>query len=353
MYNKPIKLCAERAWRTYLGGKLIEKLHGNIGACDTNFPEEWLMSVVRAKNPGREDIVEGLSRTEDGRFLKDIISEAPETILGISHYQKYGSELGVLVKILDAGERLGIQVHPTREKAKKYFDSEFGKTECWHIIDCREDSAQEPCVYIGFKEGITREKWEKCFYEQNILEMISCLNRVPVKIGDTILVRGGVPHAIGEGCLLVEIQEPTDYTLRTERTAIMGDNWESRCHYGIGFDAMFDCFEYDGLSIDDEIKKSGIKPVKTEYDGYSVSEILKYSDTPMFKMELIEVKTSCVIEKYEAFSGMYILEGEGFVAGDDAGKGAQFFLPASCDGFEIKNSGSKPMKIMRYYGPEI
>ena len=350
---RPIKLCAERAWRTYLGGKLIEKLHGNTDAADTNFPEDWLMSVVRAKNPGREDIVEGLSRTEDGRFLRDIISEAPEEMLGKKHYKKYGTEPGVLVKMLDAGERLGIQVHPTREKAKKYFDSEFGKTECWHIIDCRENTSEPPCVYIGFKEGTTREKWEKCFYEQNISEMLSYLNRIPVSIGDTILVRGGVPHAIGEGCLLVEIQEPTDYTLRTERTAIMGDNWESRCHYGIGFDAMFDCFEYEGLSLEDERKKSGIQPRKTEYDGYSVSQILKYSDTPMFKMELIEVEKSCVIEKNDVFSGMYILEGIGTVADADACKGSQFFLPASCDRFEIKNIGSEKMKIMRYYGPEI
>ena len=353
--NKPIKILPERAWRKYLGGKLIEELHGNENAEDTSFPEEWLMSTVRAINRGREHIIEGLSKTADGRTLAEIIAEDPQNILGERHYAKYGAKTGVLVKILDSAIRLGVHVHPTRAKAKQYFGSDFGKTECWYIIGTRKiEGEDDPCVYIGFREGITKEKWEKCFYEEDIPTMLSYLNRVPVEVGDTILVRGGVPHAIGAGCILVEIQEPTDYTLRTERHNFDGSySSDEACHYGAGFEAMFDCFDYDGLSLEEERKKSGIKPIKTEYDGYSISQILKYSDTPMFKMELIEVETSCKIEKNDVFSGMYVLEGEGYIAGDAAGKGTQFFLPASCDSFEIKNSGSKTMKIMRYYGPEI
>lgn len=353
--NNPIKLLPERAWRKYLGGKLIDELHGNFDTKDTSFPEEWLMSTVKAINHGREDIVEGLSHTENGETLASLIEKYPKNMLGEKHFAKYGAKTGVLVKILDSAVRLGVQVHPTRAKAKQYFGSDFGKTECWYIIGKRKiEGEDDPCVYIGFKEGITKEKWEKCFYEEDIPTMLGCLNKVPVEIGDTILVRGGVPHAIGAGCLLVEIQEPTDYTLRTERHNFDGSySTDEACHYGAGFEAMFDCFDYDGLSLEGERKKSGIAPIKTEFDGYSVTRILKYSDTPMFRMELVEVSESCIIEENDVFSGMYILSGKGSFAGAFAEKGDQFFLPASCDKFEIVNLGSEPMKIMRYYGPEV
>jgi len=220
--TKPIKLATSRAWRTYLGGSMISKLHGVPGE-DDHFPEEWLMSVVAARNSGREHIVEGISRVEaTGQTLAELIDASPSELLGVHHTDKYGKSLGVLVKLLDAAERLTLQVHPTRECAKKLFDSEFGKAECWHIIGEREIKGEKPCIYIGFKEGITREHWKHCFDEQDIPAMLDCLHRIEVKTGDTFIIRGGVPHGIGAGCFLVEIQEPTDYTVRTERITPSG-----------------------------------------------------------------------------------------------------------------------------------
>ncbi len=63
--KKPIKLDRADAWRTYSGGSLIDKLHGIEDSADTNFPEEWIISTVRARNSGREDIVEGLSMVSE------------------------------------------------------------------------------------------------------------------------------------------------------------------------------------------------------------------------------------------------------------------------------------------------
>ena len=136
--NKPIRLSRAGAWRTYIGGRLIEKLHGNENALDSNFPEEWIMSTVKARNIGREHIVEGLSIVYGTDVsLADIISNNPVAALGEKHFKHYGCNLGVLVKLIDSAERLTIQVHPTRRKAKELFKSPFGKTECWHILGCR------------------------------------------------------------------------------------------------------------------------------------------------------------------------------------------------------------------------
>lgn len=340
--TRPVKLARAGAWRTYTGGSLIEKLHGKEHMPDTNFPEEWIMSTVAARNSGREHIVEGLSMVEGTEVsLAQLIDENPEKILGTKHYAKYGNKLGVLVKLIDSAERLTIQVHPTREKARELFDSQFGKTECWHILGGREVNGEKPCIYFGFKEGITREHWKDVFDRQDIPEMLNCLHRFEVKPGDTFLIEGGIPHAIGAGCFLVEIQEPTDYTVRTERVTPAGlQVADFMCHQGLGFDRMFDCFDYSSYSREDVLKRWYKNPVGKTLIGYE--------DTEMFRLELVQMTTSEQIEADGTFSGIYILEGEGFVDGIPVKAGSQFFIPACCKPFTIEGN----VKYIRYYGPK-
>ncbi len=328
-YTKPIKLKSARAWRTYIGGKQIDELHGVSDAVDTNFPEEWLMSTVRARNSGREDIVEGLSYTENDIPLSEIA----------------GEDLGVLVKLIDSAERLTVQVHPTREKAMELFNSQYGKTECWHILGTRTINDEKPCIYLGFKEGITREKWKECFDKQDISAMLDCLHKVDVRIGDTYLIKGGVPHAIGCGCFLTEIQEPTDYTIRTERVTPSGLSVSDfMCHQGLGFDKMFECFDYVGESLENTLKKYKLQPKKSN----GTTTLVDYTDTEMFKMQSIDVDGGVSIKKADTFCGMYVLEGEGKIADINVKKGDQFFIKEECNAFEMSGN----MKILRYFGPK-
>ena len=340
--NRPVKLKRAGAWRTYTGGSLIEKLHGKEQMPDTNFPEEWIMSTVAARNSGREHIVEGLSVVEGTDIsLAQLIDKNPEEILGKKHYARYGNKLGVLVKLIDSAERLTIQVHPTREKARALFDSQFGKTECWHILGGREVNGEKPCIYFGFREGITREHWKDVFDRQDIPEMLNCLHRFEVKAGDTFLIEGGIPHAIGAGCFLVEIQEPTDYTVRTERVTPAGlQVADFMCHQGLGFDRMFDCFDYRSYSRDDVLKRWYKQP--------NGNTLIGYTDTEMFRLELVEHKDGETIVSGSTFSGIYVLEGNGFVDGTPVKAGSQFFIPACCEPFKIEGN----LKYIRYYGPK-
>ena len=78
--------------------------------------------------------------------------------------------------------------------------------------------------------------------------MLEWMHCIEVHKGDTVLIQGGVPHAIGAGCFLAEIQEPTDYTVRTERITPSGLKVaDTMCHQGLGFQKMFDCFHYEGV----------------------------------------------------------------------------------------------------------
>lgn len=351
---KPIKLTSERAWRTYLGGSLLDSFHGREVGEDTHFPEEWIMSTTAARNAGREHILdEGMSRDEStGETLKCLIEENPQKMLGSKHYAKYGPNTGVLIKLIDSAERLSIQVHPNKEMARKLFDSDYGKTECWYVLGGRTINGEEPCIYLGFKEGITREKWKKVFDEQDIPAMLDCLHRVPVKTGDTFLIPGGLPHAIGSGCFLMEIQEPTDYTIRTERITPSGFQIaDSMCHQGIGFDRMFDCFCYEGRTHEENLSTYRMVPQCDDFADVLVG----YHVTPCFQMTMHEVDSSIEFETKDVFCGIYVLSGEGEICCEDGtaikvSKGDQFFVPAET---KMIISTTESLRFAQLNGPQV
>lgn len=240
-----IQFRENRVWRAYTGGKRIDRFCGKESAQDGRKPEEWIASEVEAFNPDRPMPGEGLSICTDGRLFRDVLAAYGEQILGKRLLETYGGKLPILVKLLDSAERLVIQCHPTAAFAQEHFHSSFGKTECWYMLDCDPDA----CVYLGFQPGITKEKWMDLFRRQDVDGMLACLHKFPVKNGDLWFVNGGVPHAIGGGCLMVELQEPSDLMVIPERVTPAGVVLaEQKLHGGLGFEKMFDCFSYDGLS---------------------------------------------------------------------------------------------------------
>ena len=236
------KLQSNRVRRTYLGGGRIDAFCGVTADVSDGVPrpEDWLASTVQAFNGSAEIDGEGLGRLEDGRLVKDAVGALP-----------------ILVKLLDSDERLVIQVHPTVPCAMRLFNSPVGKTECWYFLP---GTAPEACVYLGFKPGITREKWKNavlasvnCDLPNDIL---SFLHRIPVAPGDFVFVNGGVPHAIGAGCFMVELQEPSDLMVVAERITPSGRRIpDAKMHGGIGWEKMFDVYEYDGLGHEDACRK--------------------------------------------------------------------------------------------------
>jgi Phosphomannose isomerase len=356
--KKIYQLDNPRVWRTYTGGKTLDELHGKESPKDDSFPEEWIMSVVEARNVGREEIQEGLSQivNDDVKYLRELIASNPEQILGKEHYKKQGKSLSVLVKLIDSSERLTIQVHPDRETAQKLFHSLYGKTECWQIIGKRTINGEEPCVYLGFKEGVTRKKWQKLFEIQDIEGMLSCLHCFPVEIGDTILIKGGVPHAIGGGCFLVEIQEPTDYTIRVEKITPSGVKVaDEMCHQGLGFERMFDCFHYETLNEEEVRGKyflSNHKEMKGNNTG--VIERIRYEDTPLFKMNQLEITENLTISGQAVFFGLYILQGKGIMNIDgierEVRQGQQYFVPANTK--KISFLATEPIVAFQFFGSQ-
>lgn len=356
-HTAPIKLTSARAWRTYTGGSQIDKIHGIENGEDTQFPEEWIMSTVMARNPGREDITEGMCYLEgQDMSLKEYIETYPEEALGKTHAEKIGKTTGVLVKVIDAAERLTVQCHPGKEKAMELFNSKFGKTECWYVLGGREIDGEKPSLYFGFKKGIDRQAWEEAFEKQDIPAMLNMMHHFEVTPGDTFLINGGVPHAIGAGCLLVEIQEPTDYTIRIERVTPKGLKInDMQCHQGLGFKRMFDCFDFTGYTQEEAFANWKIPAKVTEKTQGAVrSEIIGYENTDCFMMERCEIGTEYTFKASGEFFGMYILEGSGRICGVDGempfSGGDQFFVPAACKDFTVY--ADKPVTVFLSRGPK-
>ena len=359
--GKILPLSTTRVWRTYLGGKEIEKWEGIENASDSPFPEEWIASTVTATNSGREHIIEGLSKLKIPDFedvtLKDVIDSNPKYFLGENHFNKFGNNTGVLVKIIDSLSRLSIQVHPDKEFAKNILNSDYGKTESWYILGGRTIDGEDPYVLMGFKPGVSRERWKKLFEEQDIQGMIDCLNKIYVKKGEAYFIEGGVPHAIGPGCFLIEIQEPTDYTMRVERKTIDGQVIPDQlCHQGAGFEKLFDCFHYDNLSLIETLNRWKVEPKKIfENDKAIEWEIIGNDQTTLFNMNRVLVKHSYKASHCDTFHSMTVVSGSGKIVYDagtlDIKQGDLLFVPANIGELEIETDKDNSLDIVRCYPP--
>ena len=148
----------------------------------------------------------------DGTLLADAVASDPKGWLGPEHVAKYGSDTGLLVKLLDAGQRLPVHVHPDRSFAAEHLASPHGKTEAWVIIEASPDAG----VHLGFNRDVTAAELNGWARDQDIETLLAVTNRVPVSAGDTVLCPAGTPHAISEGILLVELQEPADLSIMLE-----------------------------------------------------------------------------------------------------------------------------------------
>ena len=266
------KLQPNRVRRSYLGGGRIDAFcnvaspsakptfHSQLSTFNSPAaaqprPEDWLASTVQAFNGTQEIDGEGLGRLEDGRLVRDVVGELP-----------------ILVKLLDSDERLVVQAHPTVPCAERLFNSPVGKTECWYFLP---GTASDACVYLGFKPGITREAWEKAVCDFSHKEhkehkeisaplrlcvennpLLQFLHRIPVSPGDFVFVDGGVPHAIGGGCFMIELQEPSDLMVVAERFTPSGRRIpDAKMHGGVGWDRMFDVYEYNGRTYEETCAK--------------------------------------------------------------------------------------------------
>jgi mannose-6-phosphate isomerase len=230
---RPVVLAANTPRSFYRGTGRIHRFRGIPVPDDQYYPEDWIGSTTARYG----EAPSGLTVLSDGRTLADAIRAEPDRWLGAKHLARYGPDPTILVKLLDAGQRLPLHVHPDRRFAAAHLASAYGKTEAWVIVDAVPDAE----VYLGFARDVEPDELAGWVEKQQIPAMLAAANRVPVRPGDAVVVPAGLPHAIGAGIFLVEVQEPTDFSVLLEREGFAVG--EQAGYLGLGMDLALACVD--------------------------------------------------------------------------------------------------------------
>jgi mannose-6-phosphate isomerase len=189
---KFIPVYQERIW----GGNQFQSLFGRC--LPTNKTgESWELS---SHENGLSIIRNGCYA---GQTLNELSARETEKIFG-SHYEGPAA-FPLLIKLLDANDKLSVQVHPDDEAAQR-LESGQGKTEAWYVVQAAPDAE----IIYGLEPGITKEKFQQAMHEN----IAAVLHKVPVQTGDMIYVPAGKVHALCGGVVVYEVQQTSDITYR-------------------------------------------------------------------------------------------------------------------------------------------
>lgn len=193
----------DRVW----GGRNLERLYGKKLPPGKPIGESW---EITDRPEGVSVVAEGPLAGKDLRWLME---NHREELLG-KHDKS--ERFPLLIKLLDAEEKLSVQVHPPAASAKSLGGEP--KTEMWYIADAKPGAE----LYAGLREGVTREEFENRIQNGTVAD---CIHRVPVQSGDVMFLPSGRVHAIGAGLVIFEIQQNSDTTYRVfdwNRTGLDG-----------------------------------------------------------------------------------------------------------------------------------
>lgn len=309
MYNEPVFLepaFQERIW----GGSKLQKLYGyNIPSETTG--EAW---VISAHQNGPSIVRNGLLK---GKNLLEAWKDHAD-LFGTS---SPAANFPLLTKILDANDDLSVQVHPDDTYARQVANEQFGKTECWYILDC-DDNAE---IIFGhhaqsgeeFKQMVADGNWD------------GLLQRMQVKKGDFIYVPSGTIHAIGKGIVILETQQSSDITYRVydyDRMDAEGKCRELHIEHAV---AVTNCPHLAALKQDVKDILGDLESTRLIEEQYFTVYHWKLAgkiETPLKKNFLL----------------MSVIEGEGEIAvcGNRSliKKGDNFIIPVTVDEYTIEGN---------------
>lgn len=285
---RPIALPANQpADRFYRGGERITRFRG-LSAAAPNTPEDWVASTTVLFGETRT----GLTAIE-GELLRDLVEADPVGWLGADHVAAFGSDTRLLVKLLDAGERLPVHAHPDDAFALRRIGHAHGKSEAWYIV--------EPgTVHLGFIRDVAQDELAQMVDAQDTELLLGLLHARRVEAGDTVFVPAGLPHAIGEGIFLVEVQQPEDLSILLEWRGFAIDG-RADGHLGIGFD--------DALDAIDRRKRTDAEVDALVSRESTTAQALVPAADPFFRIERASADDRPEIAA--GFAVLIVLEGEG------------------------------------------
>lgn len=310
----PIKfenLYYDKIW----GGRDLELFRDNLPK--GNIGESW--DIACHKN--------GTGIVKNGKFkgtkFDELIKSQGDKLLGT---KIKGNKFPLLVKLINAREKLSIQVHPDDAYAKKV-ENDSGKSEVWYVIEAFEGAS----LIVGTKDRCTKDELKKAIKNGSLEKY---MNRIPVKKGDVYFIKSGLIHAICEGVILAEIQQNSDVTYRLY-------------DYGRGRELHIDK-ALDVVNLKLKAKKN--RGISIEMNGYKKTYLCLSRE---ISLELYDIQTEAVEESdKERFYIFTCVDGDGEIiynnGFENISKGESILIPAFLGKYILKGN----MKLLRSYVPD-
>ena len=263
------------------GTKLLDE-YGFKAECE-KAAEAWVLSCHK----------NGESIVKNGEFsglpLSEVLEKWGER--GIGKKAAQFPYFPLLIKLIDAKDRLSIQVHPDDEYALKN-EGEYGKTEMWYVVDCEEDAK----LVYGFNRNISKEEFERRIKDNTLT---SVCNVVPVKKGDVFFIEAGTLHAIGKGILIAEIQQNSNTTYRVSDYGRLGADGKPR-----------------PLHIEKALDVTETTPPTKEYGDvgeltlYPFGMVRSLAKCDLFTTDLLSLSGTAGLYEKDSFMSLLILDGK-------------------------------------------
>src|SRR6059058_588036 len=280
-------LFQERIW----GGSKLAELFGKKIPPNKRIGESW--EIV--DRPEAQSIVR--DGPLSGRSLHDLWVNFREEIFGRA---AAAPRFPLLIKLLDAQEKLSLQVHPPPEIAESLGGE--AKTEFWYVV-AAEPNAE---IFVGLRKSMTRDQFEDALESGTVAD---CVHAIRMKNGAAMLLPSGRFHAIGAGNLLVEVQQNSDTTYRVFDWNRVDDQGESR---QLHVDQALQCIDFN------DVAPEPIAPRGELLVQHELFEVQKWS-----------VDAQRAVAPLGQFAIVLCLTGALRCAGVDFTRGEFFLLPAS------------------------